>query len=196
MIKLQQASDERLVALYVEGNEEAFDVLIDRHKDRLYSYIYNIVKNDDRANDIFQDTFVKVIITVKQGRYVENGKFFSWMVRIAHNLIVDSFRQERIEQFQLTDSYDYDVFNRKDLSEDTIEDILVAQQIHADVRRLILELPPTQREVLMLRYYANMSFKEIADRTKVSINTALGRMRYAIMNIRRIAEERKIALSI
>ena len=188
-------SDEQLISLYVDGNNEAFDALLERHKDRVYMYIYHAVKNDGLADDIFQDTFVKAITTIKQGRYVENGHFPAWITRIAHNLIIDYFRQTRNENLQSTDDTDVNILNRKELSESTIEDNLVATQIHNDVRRLVKALPDSQREVLEMRYYKNMSFKEIADTTGVSINTALGRMRYAILNMRRMADEYNIVLT-
>ena len=188
-------SDEQLISLYVDGNNEAFDSLLERHKDRIYMYIYHSVKNEELADDIFQDTFVKAIMTIRQGRYVENGHFSAWITRIAHNLIIDYFRQTKAENLQSTDDTDINILNRKELSDSTIEDSLVESQIHSDVRRLIRALPDSQREVLVMRYYKNMSFKEIADTTGVSINTALGRMRYAILNLRRIAEEHDIILT-
>ena len=189
-------SDEQLISLYVDGNNEAFDELLERHKDRVYMYIYHAVKNEDLADDIFQDTFVKAITTIKQGRYVDNGHFPAWVTRIAHNLIIDYYRQLRNENLQSTDDADVNILNRKEFSDVTIEDTLITAQIHDDVRRLIRALPDNQREVLVMRYYRNMSFKEIADTTGVSINTALGRMRYAILNMRRMAEEHNIALAI
>ena len=189
-------TDEELVVLYSEGNNEAFDILLTRYKDRIYSYIYYTVKDSDLTEDIFQETFVKVIMTIKQGRYVETGKFSSWVTRIAHNLIIDHFRQERNENLISNDEdEENDLFNRKELSAGTIEDALVTRQIHSDIRRLVAALPENQREVLIMRYYKNMSFKEIADATKVSINTALGRMRYALLNIRKMAEDHQIQLS-
>ena len=189
-------SDEQLISLYVDGNNEAFDALLERHKDRVYMYIYHAVKNDGLADDIFQDTFVKAIMNIKQGRYVENGHFPAWITRIAHNLIIDYFRQTRNENLQSTDDTEVNILNRKELSESTIEDNMGATQIHNDVRRLVKALPDSQREVLEMRYYKNMSFKEIADTTGVSINTALGRMRYAILNMRRLAEEHNIVLTL
>lgn len=189
-------SDEQLISLYVDGKNEAFDELLERHKDRVYLYIYHSVKNEELADDIFQDTFVKAIMTIKQGRYVENGHFPAWLTRIAHNLIIDYFRQARAENLQSTDDTDINILNRKELADCTIEDNLVVSQIHDDVRRLVKALPDSQREVLEMRYYKNMSFKEIADTTGVSINTALGRMRYAILNMRRIAEEHNIVLTL
>ena len=188
-------SDEQLISLYVDGKNEAFDELLERHKERLFMYIYHSVKNDDVANDIFQDTFVKAITTIKQGRYVENGHFPAWITRIAHNLIIDYYRQVRAENLQSTDDTDTNILNRKDLADVTVEDTLITTQIHNDVRKLIKALPASQREVLVMRYYRNMSFKEIADTTGVSINTALGRMRYAILNMRRLAEEHNIVLT-
>ena len=189
-------SDEQLISLYVDGKNEAFDELLERHKDRVFMYIYHSVKNEELANDLFQDTFVKAITTIKQGRYVENGHFAAWVTRIAHNLIIDYFRQVKNENLQSTDDTDINILNRKELSESTIEENLVTSQIHSDVRRLIRTLPESQREVLVMRYYKNMSFKEIADTTGVSINTALGRMRYAILNMRRLAEEHNIVLTL
>ena len=195
MEELLATADEQLVSMYANGRNEAFDVLIERHKSKLYAYIYHAVKDADMANDIFQETFVKAIMTINQGRYVENGKFSAWITRIAHNLIIDLFRQEKSENLQSCDLEDVDILNRKELSEDTIEDELVVSQIYADIRKLVKALPESQQEVLFMRYYKNMSFKEIADITNVSINTALGRMRYAILNMRRIAEENNIVLT-
>ncbi len=188
-------SDEQLISLYVDGTNEAFDELLERHKDRLYMYIFHSVKNEELADDIFQDTFVKAITTIKQGRYVDNGHFMAWITRIAHNLIIDYYRMVRNENLQSTDDTDVNILNRKEFSEVTVEDNMIVSQIHSDVRRLVRALPDNQREVLVMRYYKNMSFKEIADTTGVSINTALGRMRYAILNLRRMAEEHNIALA-
>ncbi len=188
-------SDEQLISLYVDGMNEAFDELLERHKDRIYMYIYRAVRNNELADDIFQDTFVKAIMTIKQGRYVENGHFPAWITRIAHNHIIDYYRQIKAENLQSTDDGEVNILNRKELAASTIEDDIITTQIHDDVKRLIKALPESQREVLVMRYYKNMSFKEIADTTGVSINTALGRMRYAILNMRRIAEEHDITLT-
>ena len=195
MAKLTALTDDKLVSLYADGNNEAFDTLLNRHQNRVFTYILRIVKDSEVANDIFQDTFVKAITTIKQNRYSEAGKFGAWITRIAHNLIFDYYRQERSENLQSCDLPDLDILNRKDLSEETIEDKLVTHQIHNDIKRLVKALPELQREVLVMRYYHDMSFKEIADATNVSINTALGRMRYAILNMRRIAEENNIVLT-
>ncbi len=195
MQNLEKLADDVLVAYYSEGNNNAFDVLLTRHQAKVYNYILQMVKDRNLADDIFQETFVKAITTIKQGRYAEAGKFSAWVCRIARNLIIDNFRQEKVEATVSTDDSNYDVLNRKDLSEDTIEDMLIDSQIQADVRRIVKQLPDSQREVLIMRYYKGLSFKEIADVTGVSINTALGRMRYAILNLRRIAKENRIALS-
>ncbi len=195
MQKMTNLTDEQLVRAYVDGNNEAFDTLLRRHQSKLFSYILRIVKNRDIADDIFQETFVKIIMTLKQGRYAESGKFGAWLTRIAHNLIIDHFRQEKSENSISTDDEDVNLLNRRDLCDENIEDLLINDQIRTDVRRIIEALPEAQREVLMMRYYSDMSFKEIADATGVSINTALGRMRYAILNMRRIAEENNIVLS-
>ncbi len=195
MVHTQSITDDKLVASYAKGNNEAFDILLKRHQDKVFNYIFKIVKNEDIANDIFQDTFVKAIMTIKQGRYTENGKFPAWISRIAHNLIIDYYRQEKSENMQSCDVEDVDILNKKELSEETIEDVIITDQIHSDVKHLVKILPDLQREVLLMRYYKNMSFKEIAEATGVSINTALRRMRYAILNMRRIAEEKDIVLT-
>lgn len=196
MANYPSMTDEQLVKAYAKGNNEAFDTLLKRHQDRVFNYILRIIKNEDLANDIFQETFVKAILTIKQGRYTENGKFPAWISRIAHNLIIDYYRQEKSENMQSTDIEDVNILNRKDLCEATVEDDIIARQIMDDVKYLIRELPELQREVLNMRYYQNMSFKEIAEKTGVSINTALGRMRYAIINLRRIAAEKDIILTL
>lgn len=196
MQNFTQQTDDRLVAAYAQGENQAFDVLLRRHQARVYSYIYSVVKNRDVADDIFQETFVKAIMTIRQGRYAESGKFSAWISRIAHNLIIDYYRQEKSENTLSADDESVDVLNRREHADTNIEDAMVNEQIHDDVRRIIEALPDNQREVLMMRYYKDMSFKEIADVTNVSINTALGRMRYAILNMRRIAEENNIALTI
>lgn len=196
MVNMLSMNDEQLVKAYAQGNNEAFDALLARHQERIFSYIVRIVKNEDVANDIFQDTFVKAIMNIRKGRYTDTGKFPAWISRIAHNLIIDYYRQEKSENLQSCDIDEVDLLNRKELSEATVEDLLITEQIHDDVRLLIDELPEAQREVLMMRYYRSMSFKEIAEATRVSINTALGRMRYAILNMRRIASEKDIVLNL
>ena len=191
MKTLKSMTDEELVVLYAQGDNTAFDVLLNRHKSSIHSYIYFIVRNKELTEDIFQETFVKVIMTIKQGRYTENGKFKAWITRIAHNLIIDNFRQERSENTVSNDEVEVDLFNNIKLCDGTIEDNIVRHQVLSDVKHL----PDSQREVLEMRYYQDLSFKEIADITGVSINTALGRMRYAILNMRRMADENRIELS-
>lgn len=193
---LSKLPDECLVAEYAAGRNDAFDVLLRRHQSRVFSYILSVVKDEAVADDIFQDTFVKAIVTIRQGRYNESGRFGAWLSRIAHNLIIDYYRQEKSEGLISADNPDFDMFNRRELSEGNVEDSIVASQILDDVRRLIAALPENQREVLMMRYYQDMSFKEIAEATDVSINTALGRMRYALLNMRRMAEENHISLCV
>lgn len=195
MQKSVRLTDEALVASYAEGSNEAFDILLNRYRSKVFSYIFHIVKNQDVADDIFQETFVKIIMTIKQGRYVETGKFSAWITRIARNLVIDYFRQEKSENLVSIDNDDVDILNRRDLSDSTIEDNMVQTQICNDIRRLIHSLPDSQRNVIEMRFYQNMSFKEIADATNVSINTALGRMRYALIHIRKLAKENNIALT-
>ena len=189
------AADETLVALYAQGNNEAFDILLNRYKDRLYAYIYYTVRNEELAEDIFQETFTKAIVTIQQGRYNENGKFPAWLTRIAHNLIIDCFRQEKQENLVSCDEEERNLLNNIRLSEGTVEAEIVNHQILSDVRRLMKHLPDEQREVVHMRFYQDLSFKEIAEMTGVSINTSLGRMRYAILNLRRMAEKHGIVLA-
>lgn len=189
------AADETLVALYAQGNNEAFDILLNRYKDRLYAYIYYTVRNEELAEDIFQETFTKAIVTIHQGRYNENGKFPAWLTRIAHNLIIDCFRQEKQENLVSCDEEERNLLNNIRLSEGTVEAEIVNHQILSDVRRLMKHLPDEQREVVHMRFYQDLSFKEIAEMTGVSINTSLGRMRYAILNLRRMAEKHGIVLT-
>ena len=192
---LSKLMDEELVHLYVNGENEAFDILLNRYKNKVYSYIFFTVKDRGLTEDIFQDTFVKAIITLKQGRYTENGKFPAWIIRIAHNLIIDHFRQEKNENTVSNDQQNVDLLNNINYCDSTVEEWMIKEQISADIRKLVDVLPDNQREVVVMRYYKNLSFKEIADLTGVSINTALGRMRYAIMNMRRLAEKSNLILS-
>lgn len=195
MLNYSRLADEQLVAAYAKGDNQSFDILLRRHQVRVFNYVLSIVRDPDTANDIFQETFIKAITTIKQGRYMETGKFAAWITRIAHNLIIDYYRQERSGNITSADDETANVLNRKEFSDENIEDILVDEQIRADVRRIVAILPDNQREVLEMRYYRDMSFKEIAEATQVSINTALGRMRYAILNLRRIVKENNISLT-
>ena len=194
MENLKQMTDDMLVSLYVGGNNSAFDTLLNRHKDRLYYYIYFIVRSREVAEDIFQETFVKAIIRLQEGKYQPDGKFGAWITRIAHNLVIDQFRQERNENLVSSDEGEVDILNDASLSEGTIENRMVNEQVLRDERALVDELPDCQREVVYMRFYQQLSFKDIADITGVSINTALGRIRYAILNMRRIAAEKNISL--
>lgn len=194
MESMKQMTDDMLVSLYVGGNNSAFDILLNRHKERLFYYIYFIVRSKEVAEDIFQETFVKAIIKLQEGRYQPDGKFSAWITRIAHNLVIDQFRQERNENLVSNDETEVDLLNNAALAEGTIENRMVNEQVLRDVRALVNELPDCQREVVYMRYYQQLSFKEISDITGVSINTALGRMRYAILNMRRIAMEKNISL--
>lgn len=195
MRNLEKFTDEQLVAAYASGDNEAFDTLLMRHKSRLFTYIVQMVRDRNLTDDIFQETFVKAITTIRQGRYNDLGKFSAWITRIARNLAIDSFRAEKSEATVSTDDANFDILNRRELSEETVEDAMIDLQIERDVRRLVDELPESQREVLMMRFYRNLSFKEIAELTGVSINTALGRMRYAVLNMRRLAREKELILS-
>ena len=187
-------SDQMLIDAFVSGDKKCIEVLIQRYKDKVYSYIILNVKNPNVADDIFQDTFVKVMTSLKSRSYSDEGKFLPWVMRIAHNLVIDYFRYEKNNCQTSSDENEY-VLNSTSLADSTIEDRIVDEQIFSDVRKLLEYLPAEQKEVVMLRHYGGMSFKEIADVTNVSINTALGRMRYAILNLRRIVDEKKIILT-
>lgn len=189
-------TDEELVVSYADGNDYAFDVLLNRHKQSLYTYIFYTVRDQGLTEDIFQDTFFKAITTIRQGRYTETGRFKAWLTRIAHNLIIDYFRQKKNENTVSNEDYEVDLFNNPSLCDDTVEMEIVKTQVFNDVKKLIGFLPDVQREVLEMRYYRDLSFKEIADATGVSINTALGRMRYAILNMRKLATDHKMILTV
>jgi RNA polymerase sigma factor (sigma-70 family) len=193
---LSNLSDYELVQDFMIGNQTSLEVLINRHRKKIFTYIILIVKDKYLAEDIFQDTFIKVIKSLKEGRYKDNGKFLSWVIRIAHNLMIDHFRKEKQLNTISNDSYETDIFNSKKFAERTIEEEIVNVQITKDIRRLIQELPDDQREVVILRHYCGYSFKEIAEQTDVSINTALGRMRYALINLRRLINEYNLNLSV
>lgn len=193
---LKTFTDDQLVEMYLQGSGEAFDELLARYQDKLYTYILYNVHNEDVANDIFQETFVRVIMTLQQGRYTSSGRFYAWLVRIARNHIIDRFRNVRSENAISNDECEYDLLNDASLAEQPFESQLVNEQTLRDVHRLMEHLPDTQREVIFLRFFQDLSFKEIAETTGVGINTALGRMRYAVLNMRRMAQENHISLSI
>jgi RNA polymerase sigma-70 factor (ECF subfamily) len=195
MTELKKLSDEELVESFAEGNPKCFDILIDRHKQKVFSFIFLMVRRQELAEDIFQDAFLKVHHSVRAGRYAESGKFASWVMRIAHNLIIDYFRKQKQLPMVYNEDHEYDIFNDSNLSDDSIEDKMVLAEIEHDVAALVELLPDTQREVVKMRHYMGLSFKEIAEETNVSINTALGRMRYALLNLRKMMEEKNIVLS-
>lgn len=187
-------SDQELVRQYIAGDHTSLEALIKKHQSKIFSYIMLIVKDRHLAEDIFQDTFIKVINTLKAGAYNEEGKFLPWVMRIAHNLIIDFFRKSK-RMPVIENSEEYDIFETLRIFDYTIEDKMVIEQIHSDVKSLIEYLPEEQKQVLKMRHYSDMSFKEIAAQTNVSINTALGRMRYALINLRKLVDEKSIILT-
>ena len=192
---LSKLSDRELVALYLEGNSQSFEVLINKHKNKIYAFILSKIRNKDLAEDIFQDTFIKVINSLQKGKYNEEGKFLPWVMRIANNLVIDYFRKAK-KMRTIAPTNDFDIFDVLQDGEKNIEDNLVNNQIHKDLRKLIEHLPENQKEVLKMRYYAELSFKEISESTGVSINTALGRMRYALINLRKLIDSNQVDLQI
>ena len=192
----KMSSDYELIKKFIKGEQSCFEQLIHRHKDKVYAYINLYIRDQALSEDIFQDTFLKVFQSVKAGKYYDNGKFLSWVMRIAHNLIIDHFRRTKQMNTLSNDNYESDLFNSKRFAEDNVEDDMIKNQIQKDVRKMIGYLPDDQREVVILRHYADLSFKEIAEITDVSINTALGRMRYALINMRKLMEEKEINLTI
>ena len=192
----EMISDYELITKFIKGEQSCFEELIHRHKNKVFAYINLYIRDQALAEDIFQDTFLKVFQSVKSGKYYDNGKFISWVMRIAHNLIIDHFRRIKQMNTVSNDNYDSDIFNSKQFAESTVEDDMIKKQVQKDIRNMITHLPDDQREVVILRHYAGLSFKEIAEITDVSINTALGRMRYALINLRKIMEEKKISLTL
>jgi RNA polymerase sigma-70 factor (ECF subfamily) len=195
MSKENLLNDNELVQRFIAGDQNSLEILIQRHKGRVFSYILLIVKRQELAEDIFQETFIKVIRSLKKGKYTENGKFVSWVLRISHNLIIDHFRKEKLKGTVSNDSLDIDIFNSQKFSENTIEDQMINTQILSEVKDLIQELPDDQQQVIIMRHYLDLSFKEIAEQTDVSINTALGRMRYALINLRKLVEKKNLILT-
>ena len=194
-MNLNRLSDHELLNNYISGNEISINILLDRHRKRIFDYIYMMVKSQDIADDIFQETLIKVVRFVREGRYTENGKFLSWVLRIAHNQVIDYFRQKKQRKNISEGDAGYDLLNHPKFSDRTVEEQLITDQIEADVRKLIDFLPSEQKEVVLMRYYMGLSFKEIAEQTNVSINTALGRMRYALINLRKLIDENQLTLS-
>jgi RNA polymerase sigma factor (sigma-70 family) len=194
-LKIRELNDQDLVQAYIKGDQSAIESLITRHRSKVYTYILLTIKNQQLAEDLFQETFIKVIQSLRGGKYKDNGRFLSWVIRIAHNLIIDHFRKEKQMNSVSNDDTEVDLFNSKKLSDKNIEEVIVSSQIRAELRGLINELPTDQREVVLLRHYGELSFKEIADQTNVSINTALGRMRYALINLRKLIKEKDLSLT-
>lgn len=197
MKKFGSMTDEELALLYVEGDNRAFDELLSRNQTKLFTYIMFVVRDQETANDIFQDTFVKVIMKLQEGKYTDSGKFSFWVTRIAHNVIMDWYREQKSRNLiEPTETNDLSNLSMNDVLDLNVENRYVNDQVMADVKRMMNLLPPTQREVVFMRFYQNLSFKEIAELTGVSINTSLGRMRYAILNLRRMTREHNIVLQL
>lgn len=193
-MNVQVLSDQVLLNHYLSGDRNAISRLIERHSRRVRDYINMMVKDRDVAEDIFQETFIKAVRVIDEGRYTDNGKFLSWVLRIAHNQVIDYFRSKRQNKSVTESEAGYDVLGTLRFAEGTVEDALVGAQIERDVRGLVELLPPEQREVVMMRYFSGLSFKDIAEQTDVSINTALGRMRYALINLRKLIKEKNMIL--
>ncbi len=192
-MQLSKLNDKELISLYLEGNDRAFEQLLSRHKDKIYTSIYMFVRDHSKAEDIFQDVFIKIIKTFRKGNYNHEGKFQQWAMRIAYNMCVDNFRKAKRRSI-VSPTDDFNIFDVIEAGDDTREDEMIRNQSHSVLQRLVDNLPKEQREVIVLRHYADMSFKEIAALTGVSINTALGRMRYALINIRKQIDEKNLKL--
>ena len=197
MNELNEMTDEQLALSYINGNNRAFDLLLSRTQSKLYSYILFVVRDRDKADDIFQETFVKVITKLHEGKYTTSGKFAAWLMRIAHNVMMDFYREQKQENIvEPSEGNDLSNLNPANILDSNIENQFVNEQVLSDVKKMMNMLPPTQREVVFMRFYQELSFKEIAETTGVSINTSLGRMRYAILNMRRMAREHKVHLQL
>ena len=190
-MNVQQLKDKELILAYLDGNQKAFEILLNRHRNKIYTQIYLFVKDSDLAEDIFQDVFIKIIDTLRKGKYNHEGKFLQWAMRISYNMCVDHFRRSK-RRTKVSSTETFDIFDVLETSDDNMETTIIKSQLHKKVRSLVDQLPPEQREVVILRHYADMSFKEISQLTRVSINTALGRMRYALINMRKMANEKEL----
>ena len=185
-----KASDQQLIEEFLKGSDKSFELLLNRHKDRIYTSIYMFVKNHDLAEDLFQEVFIKILDTFRKGKYNHEGKFIQWALRISYNLCVDHFRKAK-RRTKVSSTETFDIFDILESKDDNMEQKLIKNQAHSRIRKIVDQLPPEQREVVILRHYADMSFKEISQLTRVSINTALGRMRYALINIRKMVNEKE-----
>lgn len=192
-MRIPAVSDHDLIVSFINGDESKMEILISRHQRKIFTSIMLLVRDREQAEDIFQETFIKVIHTLRSGNYQEEGKFLPWVIRIAHNMVIDHFRKQKRMPLS-RDTEDYSIMDSIQLTDDNIEDKLVNDQIYELVRKLIDHLPDDQREVVILRHYADMSFKDIAEQTGVSINTSLGRMRYALINLRKLIKEKQLIL--
>ena len=193
-MKVQQLNDKELIQEYLKGNDKAFEILLNRHRDKIYTSIYLFTKDPDLSEDIFQEVFIKIIDTLRKGKYNHEGKFLQWAMRISYNMCVDNFRKSK-RRTKVSATETFDIFDVLETKDDNMETTMIKSQLHTKVRSLVDNLPPEQREVVILRHYADMSFKEISQLTRVSINTALGRMRYALINMRKMANEVELLAS-
>ena len=193
-MNVQQLNDKELISAYLQGNHKAFEILLNRHRNKIYTSIYLFVKDSDLAEDIFQDVFIKIIDTLRKGKYNHEGKFLQWAMRISYNMCVDQFRRSK-RRTKVSPSETFDIFDVLETGDENMETTIIKSELHTKVRSLVDQLPPEQREVVILRHYADMSFKEISKLTRVSINTALGRMRYALINMRKMAGSRELLAS-
>jgi RNA polymerase sigma factor (sigma-70 family) len=193
-MQFKMLTDQELISLYLDGNQQAFEVLLNRHKDKIYTSIYLFVKDTEQAEDLFQEVFIKIVDTLRKGKYNNEGKFIQWAMRISYNMCVDHFRRSK-RMTKVVGNESFDIFNILECSDDHMEKQLMKSQTHSRLRSLIDQLPEEQREVVILRHYADMSFKEIAQLTRVSINTSLGRMRYALINLRKMTVEAEMAVA-
>lgn len=190
-MNVQQLKDKELILSYLQGNHKAFEVLLNRHRNKIYTQIYLFVKDPDLAEDIFQDVFIKIVDTLRKGKYNHEGKFLQWALRISYNMCVDNFRRSK-RRTKVSASETFDIFDVLETKDENMETKIIKSELHKKVRNLVDQLPEEQREVVILRHFADMSFKEISKLTRVSINTALGRMRYALINMRKMAEKKEL----
>ena len=192
-MKLKMLNDQELISLYLNGNHSAFEVLLNRHKDKIYTSIYLFVKDTELAEDIFQEVFIKIVDTLRKEKYNNEGKFLQWAMRISYNMCVDHFRRSK-RMTKISNTETFDIFSILECKDDHMENSIIKSQIHTKLRTLVDQLPDEQREVVILRHYADMSFKEISQMTRVSINTSLGRMRYALINLRKLVSEKEMVI--
>ena len=191
---VMKINDQQLISQYLSGDDKSFEILLNRHKDKIFTSIYLFVKDTEKAQDIFQDVFIKIIDTLRKGKYNHEGKFLQWALRISYNMCVDNFRRSK-RRTKISATETFDIFDVLECQDENMEKTMIKSQMHTKVRKLVDQLPPEQREVVILRHYADMSFKEISQLTRVSINTALGRMRYALINMRKMAGEKELMYS-